>query len=307
MINKIVKDIVPKITEFPDNPFEKLDKLPKFITYLIFRLNMKKMRKMMGGKSKDISSRKILLSEEIIKGYEKDVKVQIFKPEEDEKRPLLMFYHGGGFFGGSLWAVENFCRLVADKTNSVVVSVDYSLCPEHKFPAAVEDSYNAILWCIKNKSKLNIDTDKIIVSGDSAGGTLSAVMTLLAKNRKEFKIVKQILLYPATNFNKGVVEKSATSIALMKLYMKKYKESNNPYVSPFLYKDHSNLPEALICCGEYDFLLEDTLLYADKLDKANVPVTHITYKNEFHAFIDDTGVNENAKDLVCEIAKFLNK
>ena len=307
MINKIVKDIVPKITEFPDNPFEKLDKLPKFITYLIFRLNIKKMRKMMGGKSKDITSRKILVSEEMIKGYEQDIKVQVFTPEVDEKRPLLMFYHGGGFFGGSLWAVADFCRLVADMANTVVVSVDYSLCPEYKFPVAVEDSYNAILWSIKNNDKLNIDTNRIRVSGDSAGGTLSAVMTLLAKDRKEFSIDKQILIYPATNFNKGVVEKSATSIALMKLYMKKYKDSNNPYVSPFLFGDHSGLPEALICCGEYDFLLEDTLLYADKLDKANVPVTHITYKNEFHAFIDDTGVNENANDLVNVISKFLNK
>ena len=283
MINKIVKDIVPKITEFPDNPFEKLDKLPKFITYLI------------------------KMSEEMIKGYEQDIKVQLFTPLENEKRPLLMFYHGGGFFGGSLQAVEDFCRLVSDMANTVVVSVDYSLCPEHKFPAAVEDSYNAILWSINNKDKLNIDTNKISVCGDSAGGTLSAVMTLLAKDRKEFKIDKQILLYPATNFNKGVVENSATSIALMKLYMKKYKESNNPYVSPFLYEDHSNLPEAFICCGEYDFLLDDTLNYAEKLDKANVPVTHITYKNEFHAFIDDTGVNENANDLVKEITNFLIK
>jgi acetyl esterase len=307
MIEKLVKDIVPKVTEFPDNPFEKLDKLPNFVTYWILKISLKKMRTMMGGKSKDITSRTIVLEEEIIKGYEKDIKIQIFKPVIDEERPLLVFCHGGGFFGGSLWAVEDFCRLVSDMSNSVVVSVDYSLCPEHKFPASVEDSYNAILWCVSNKDRLNINLDKISVSGDSAGGTIAAVMTLMAKERQEFTINKQVLIYPATNFNKGVEEKSSTSIAIMKLYLKKYKDSANPYVSPYTYDDHTSLPEALIACGEHDFLLEDTLLYAEKLDKANVPVIHITYKNEFHAFIDDTGVNENANDLVKEISKFLNK
>jgi len=305
MIKKIVKDIVPEITEVPNNPFEKLDKLPKFITYLIFRLSIKKMRKMMGGKSKDITSRKIIESEEVIKEFGGNIKVQVFKPEDNEKRPLLMFYHGGGFFGGSLGAVADFCRLVADVANTVVVSVDYRLCPEHKYPAAVDDSYNAILWSIKNMDTLNIDTTKIRVSGDSAGGNLAAVMTLLAKDKNEFSIDKQVLIYPVTNFYKGVADGSSTSIAIMKLYMNDYRDSNNPYVSPFYYSDHKDLPEALICCGEYDFLLEDTLLYAEKLDMANVPVTHITYKNEFHAFIDDTGNNKNANDLVDEISKFL--
>lgn len=305
MIRKIERDLVPKVTEFPDNPFEKLDKLPKFITYLFFRFSIKKIRRMMGGNSKDVTSRKILESEEIITEYGENIKVQVFKPEENEKRPLLMFYHGGGFFGGSLSAVADFCRLVSDVANTVVVSVDYRLCPEHKYPAAVDDSYNAILWSINNKDTLNIDTNKIRVCGDSAGGTLAAVMTLLAKDKNEFSIDKQVLIYPATNFNKGVVEKSSTSIAVMKLYLKNYRDANNPYVSPFHYIDHKDLPEALICCGEYDFLLEDTLLYAEKLDKANVPITHITYKNEFHAFIDDTGNNKNANDLINEIAKFL--
>ena len=103
MIRKIERDLVPKVTEFPDNPFEKLDKLPKFITYLFFRFSIKKIRRMMGGNSKDITSRKILESEEIITEYGDNIKVQVFKPEENEKRPLLMFYHGGGFFGGSLF------------------------------------------------------------------------------------------------------------------------------------------------------------------------------------------------------------
>ena len=184
----VEKELPGKQTKQPaKKKMEKMAKLPSFLIKFLLKKNIKKIRAMMGGESKDITTRTIISEDKIISGYKNDLRIRIYKPEENVKRPLMVFFHGGGWIGGSLEAVEDYCKGVCDQTDCMVISVDYHLTPEHPYPEGVEDCYLAVKWAVKNKSELNIDENKIVVSGDSAGGNISAVLTLMAKDRKEFK------------------------------------------------------------------------------------------------------------------------
>ena len=314
----VEKELPGKQTEEPMDlsKMEKMAKLPSFLVKFLLKKNIKNIRAMMGGDSKDITTRSITSEDKIISGYKNDLRIRIYKPENTIKRPLMVFFHGGGWIGGSLEAVEDYCKGVCDQADCVVISVEYHLAPEHPYPEGVEDSYLAVKWAVENKSELNIDENKIIVSGDSAGGNFSAVLTLMANDRKEFNIAKQILIYPATTFdNNGETdENSPISTGMRKvtrimisLYFKGKLDSSDPYISPAIAKDSSNLPDALIAVGDQDFLYKSSLDYAKKLDEAGNRVKFILYKNANHAFIDDTGNSDQANDLVREAAEFIRK
>lgn len=314
----VEKELPGKQTEEPMDlsKMEKMAKLPSFLVKFLLKKNIKNIRAMMGGDSKDITTRSITSEDKIISGYKSDLRIRIYKPEENVKRSLMVFFHGGGWIGGSLEAVEDYCKGVCDQADCVVISVEYHLAPEHPYPEGVEDSYLAVKWAVENKSELNIDENKIIVSGDSAGGNFSAVLTLMANDRKEFNIAKQILIYPATTFdNNGETDENSPISAGMRkvtrimisLYFKGKVDSSDPYISPAIAKDSSNLPDALIAVGDQDFLYKSSLDYAKKLDEAGNRVKFILYKNANHAFIDDTGNSEQADDLVNEASLFIRK
>ncbi|NVM19782.1 MAG: alpha/beta hydrolase [Candidatus Lokiarchaeota archaeon] len=312
----VEKELPVEQMEEPEDPLnlEVIAKLPVSHIEHFLKENIEKIRAGMGGDSKDITTRSITSEDKIISGYENDLRIRIYKPEISNKRPLMVFFHGGGWFGGSLEAVENYCKGVCDQADCVVISVDYHLTPEHPYPEGVEDSYLAVKWAIKNKSELNIDENKIVVSGDSAGGNFSAVLTLMAKDRKEYNIAKQILIYPATNLevhsNPNETSPGSDGVdkflqAIINLYLQGHVDSSDPYVSPALAKDFNNLPEALIAVGEQDPLYKSCLEYAKILDKAGKYVKFILYKNTDHAFIDRTGNSDQADDLVKEAAEFI--
>ncbi|GAJ18958.1 unnamed protein product, partial [marine sediment metagenome] len=190
------------------------------------------------------------------------------------------------------------------------------LAPEHPFPEGLEDCYAAIKWAVANKEDLKIDPNQISVGGDSAGGNFAAVLSLMAKDRKEFSISKQILIYPATNLVDLMISDDVSDFpfppgmikvmeVMNSLYFKGKVDKRNPYISPAFAKDLSNLPPALIAVGDKDFLYKSSLKYAKKLDEAGNIVKFILYKNANHAFIDDTGNSDQADDLVKEAAEFI--
>lgn len=286
-------------------------KVPSFVTKLWIKGNVKKIRAAMGGESKDITDGRIGFEDKNIKGYKEDIRVRIYKPEGNEKRPLMVFIHGGGWIGGSIDAVHHYCMAVADRANSVVVSVDYHLAPEARFPTGLEDCYLAVKWAVENSEELNIDTDNVTVSGDSAGGNYSAVISIMARDRKEFKIHRQILIYPATDLTEMMSKETqkqerAFGEAMIEMYLKDKKKASDQYVSPALCKDLKNLPDALLVVGDLDFLHQPTLAYAKKLDEAGNNVSFSLYKNTRHAFIDNTGNCKQAEDFVNEVAEFIN-
>jgi acetyl esterase len=289
----------------------KISKMPGFLLKWFFKKNIEKIRASMGGTPRDITTRTISIENKIIQGYKNDLGIRIYTPEGESIRPLMMFYHGGGWIGGSLKAVEEYCKAVSDQADCVVISVDYHLAPEHPFPEGLEDSYLAIKWAVTNQKLLHIDSTHVIVSGDSSGGNFSAILCMLARERKEFSIRKQILIYPATDL---VIKGDSSTAgdmpakigkAFYSLYVKRGTDIMHPQISPIYQKDFSNLPDALITVGDQDGLYKSTLEYAKKLDKAGNKVCFILYKGANHAFIDDTGNSDQANDFVKEASKFL--
>jgi acetyl esterase/lipase len=307
----VEKELPIKQMEEPTDPLnlEEIAKFPISLIENFLKENIEKIRAGMGGDCKDITTQLITSEDKIISGYENDLRIRIYRPENNIKRPLMVFFHGGGWFGGSLESVEEYCKGVCDQADCLVISVDYHLVPEHPYPEGIEDCYLTIKWAVKNKSELNIDENKIVVSGDSAGGNFSAVLSFMAKDRKEFKISKQILIYPATNIDIHANESSPGVDkflqAIINLYLQDNVDPSDPYVSPALSKDFNNLPDALIAVGDQDGLYKSSLEYAKILDKADNKVKFILYKNTDHAFIDRTGNSNQADDLVKEAAEFI--
>lgn len=220
----------------------------------------------------------------------------IYPPEKVERFPLLVYFHGGGWTIGNLPMVDSICRSLANDAGCVVVSVDYRLAPEYKFPAGVEDAYAATKWVAENAASLNGDRSLIAVAGESAGGNIAAVVTLMARDRAEFSLSYQLLIYPSTQYNANTEsyrkygEKhflTADSITwFWHHYLPSPADGQNPYVSPLLAENLDNLPPGLIVTAEYDPLRDEAEAYGDRLREAGVDVKTIRYDGTIHAFIN---------------------
>ncbi|MEN8113799.1 MAG: alpha/beta hydrolase [Actinomycetota bacterium] len=307
----VEKDLGPVEVDPDAEAKQRLSRLPGFVSTFFVRVNLKKIRDGMGGESRDITRRTVCVADRVIAGNEGDIRVRTYAPEGETARPLLMFHHGGGWIGGSVEAVDDFCKGVADQGDCVVISVDYRLAPEHRYPAAIEDSYKALQWAVGHAGELGIDPARVSVAGDSAGGNISAVLAVMANDRGDVSVHRQVLIYPAIdntfeNLETNLPAAHSAFGAVLKLYLGDKRLANEPYVSPNTYDDLGALPDALIAVGELDDLRATSFAYAEALDEAGVGVEFILYKNANHAFIDNTGNNSNADDLVVEVARVIN-
>ena len=210
-------------------------------------------------------------------------------------RPLIIFYHGGGWVWGNMNLYSFICARIASITNAAVLSVDYRLAPQYKFPTAVEDCYNTLIWASQGARYWKVDPERIFVMGDSAGGNLAAVVSRLSRDRKGPRIAGQILIYPVTDgrlrtpsFNKFKDSPTLTGRAMqffIKSYQSEPKDILNPNFSPLLSKDHSRLPPTLIITADNDPLLDDGKLYAEALASADTPVKYLACKHTVHGFL----------------------
>lgn len=237
----------------------------------------------------------------IIEGKEGNaIPVRIYTPPGEGPFPLFVFYHGGGFVVGDVESYDVTCRILALKTGAKVISVDYRLAPEHPFPAAPEDCYAAAKWVAEHAKELNGDPNNLIVGGDSAGGTLSAAVTLMARDRNIPKIAKQILIYPVIDFHQQSIPSrypsytdnaegygvTNTHMSLFwDLYLEKEEDFDHSYASPIRAADLSNLPPALVLTAEYDVLRDEGEEYGKRLTEAGVPVTAKRFDGIIHGFL----------------------
>jgi len=221
-------------------------------------------------------------------------------------RPLVVYFHGGGFVFGEPRMGDWLCSQVARNVGAVVVSVDYRLAPRHKFPAAVDDSYAALLWAAENGGSLGA-SGPVGVMGESAGGNLSAVTCLLARDRGGPVISHQVLLYPATNMTsvpRATAKTPFLSAPEMRAYRQHYladADVSDFRVSPMLAKDHGKLPPALIQVGEHDPLRDDGVRYAATLRAAGVPVRLTEYVGMPHGYLNFPGLCRCAPQALAEI------
>ncbi len=230
-----------------------------------------------------------------IEGRSGPIPLRVYRPlDQPPAAPLLLFMHGGGWMLGNLDTYDVSCRRLAAKCQCVVVSVGYRLAPEHPFPAAVEDSYDALSWCGSQASTLGADPQRIVVCGDSAGGNLAAVIAQLDHDAGFHRIALQALIYPSTDMSRNwpSYERNAsgyllTTAALKKLvghYVVNEDDRADPRASPMRRKDLTGLPPALVISAEFDPLVDDNAAYAQRLRDAGVPVDYVCFAGMIHPF-----------------------
>jgi acetyl esterase len=250
----------------------------------------------------------VAVSDRTVPGPGGELPVRIYRPPTATagRPPLVLNIHGGGFVFGSLRMSDWLCSNVAATVGAVVVSVDYRLAPVHRFPAAVDDCYAALTWAADHAGA----GGPIGVMGESAGGNLSAVVCLLARDRGGPALSHQTLLYPATNLTRVAPPPSTgekplfLSVPEMQAYRRYYLGDADPAdvcASPLLAPDHQGLPPALIQVGEHDPLRADGVAYAEALRAAGVPVRLTEYVGMPHGYLNFPGLCRLAPQALAEI------
>jgi acetyl esterase len=271
-------------------------------------------------------ARDVAVSGRSVPGPGGDIPVRVYRPARvaTGPRPLVVYFHGGGFVFGDLRMGDWVCGTVAARVGAVVVSVDYRLAPVHRFPAAVEDCYAALTWAAGSAAGLGTDglsgvrgsspvnqQSPLGVMGESAGGTLAAVMCLLARERGGPAIGHQALIYPATDMtmhSESVAVKRREPFlstdemaAYRRLYLGPDGDPANPWASPLLAGDHAKLPPALIQVAEHDPLRDDGVRYAAALRAGGVPVRLSEYVGMPHGFMNFPGLCRSAPQALAEL------
>lgn len=246
------------------------------------------------------------------------IPIRIYTPQGVAPFPILVFFHGGGFVIGDIDTHDNLCRSLANGASCVVVSVDYRLAPEHKFPAAVEDAYCATQWASDNANRLKGDPARVAVGGDSAGGNLATVVSIMARDRNGPHLVYQLLIYPATNlsssdtnsyrdFGDGYLLTKEDGEYFLDHYLRNEEDKWNWMASPFLAPDLSGLPSALVISGEFDILRDENEAYVNRLKEAGIPTKWTCYSGMIHGFMSMDGLLDRARDAIDEASAELRE
>lgn len=225
-----------------------------------------------------------------------EIGVRVYRPATaSEKAPGLVFLHGGGWILGDIETHDALCRILAVRSDAVVISVDYRLAPEHRFPAAVDDCERAWRHVHGNPDVYGVDPDRLAMGGDSAGGNLTAAVCRRLRDAGDPMPILQLLIYPATDFTAsgGSMDRNATGYVLTRdrissmgeIYLGDPANATHPDASPLLAEDLSGLPPALVQVAGYDPLRDQGVAYAGKLEAHGVSVRVIEYPTVVHGFM----------------------
>ncbi len=307
-MKKAVKNILKILS---DDDFD-LDKSRKFVNV------------------KAINPLRVLYKTEDITIYndEYNIPVRIYYPyhtapeDTDERRVnVLLFFHGGGFVTESVDTYSRVCRNLSKSTESIVVAVDYRLAPEYKFPIGLMDCYAVTKALFENKILEEIQNKNIVIIGDSAGGNMTASVSMMARDKAEFEVHNQVLIYPCTDndYSKhskypSVIENGKDYlltrrdlINYMKLYANDEKDRENPYFSPMKSKNFEKLPRTLVITGEFDPLRDEGEAYAAKLAEAGNEVVQYRIADAIHGFFAYTTKMSFTRICMEYINEFINQ
>ena len=245
----------------------------------------------------------------------RDLPVRVYQPGMPGDRPVVLFLHGGGWVIGNVYQAEWLCSHVARNTGAVVVSAGYRLAPEHRFPTAVDDAYEATSWVARHAAELGGRADRLAVMGASAGGNLAAVVCQRARDEGGPRIVHQTLLYPATDMRPEsrppdqLVDAPMLPLVDRKAYFDHYTggdpDVNDPRLSPLLADSLADLPPALIITAEHDPLRDEGRRYAEGLRAAGTPARYTDYAGMVHGFLSYPGLASGARQALAEICQEL--
>ena len=229
--------------------------------------------------------------------------------------PVLVYFHGGGWLLGDLDSHDWTCRSIANKADYAVISVDYRLAPEHRFPAAFDDALAAVHWVAAHADMLRIDSARISVGGDSAGGNLAAAVALAMRDEGGTKLKSQILIYPAVDlsmsgdyygrFTKDLILTDDAMRTFIGLYVPDVAQRKDWRASPLLAPSLKGLPPTFVLLAGFDPLCAAGEAYAARLGKAGVATTVKRYPGQMHGFLSNAKLLPKANDAIADMATAL--
>jgi acetyl esterase len=245
-----------------------------------------------------------------------EIPLRIYTPSGGgDALPVLVLFHGGGFIAGSPDSHDGGARELCALARAIVVSVDYRLAPEHKFPAAAEDCHAALLWTAAHAAEFGGDATRLAITGDSAGGNLAAAVALMNRDRGGPRLALQALVYPvidpacatasAMDNAEGYLLTTASMKWMWSLYVNDALDYENPYAAPIAASSLAGLPPALVITAEFDPLRDEGEAYGRALEAAGVPVTISRYDGMIHGFASCFDVTPQAGEAAGEVARAL--
>jgi acetyl esterase len=229
--------------------------------------------------------------------------------------PCLVYFHGGGATVGSVETHDHFCRWISKESLWTVLSVDYRLSPEHPYPVPLEDSFHAYSWVLENAKSLGLDSQKIGVGGDSAGGNLASSVILKAHQTKQKIPYLSILLYPMCDSSKEhpsmeeFGESFLLTTASIRWFLNNYDphqlRKEDPLISPYLAEDLSFFPKTFLTTCGFDPLQDEGILFSKKLEAAKVDITYRHYEQLVHGYANYAGVVPQAMKAISEVVQYL--
>lgn len=248
------------------------------------------------------------------------IPVRIYRPQgspPSQRLPCLLFFHGGGWVQGDVDSHDPLCRELCNASGWCVVSVDYRLAPENKFPGAVDDAIASVRHVYEHAVELGVDASRLAVGGDSAGGNLAAVTALTLRDAGGPKLALQLLMYPVTDLAMDTASYAAMAngYTLTRDRMRYFRDAYLPDMgavadwraSPLKARDLSSLPPALIQAAAYDPLLDEGQAYAERLRAAGVSTTYTCYPGMVHGFMSVAGAIDLAHVAIKEAAEALKR
>lgn len=305
--------VVEQLLKFNPPPIEKLDHTnarnnPTFKNAVEEMASKSTTVRAMNVAMPSLPEQVAMIKHIIIPTREGEVLARIYYPSEDANLPVIVYFHGGGWVIANLDVYESSCRALCNAAEAIVVSVAYRQAPEAKFPAAINDAYDATQWILRNTLLIGGDPGRVAVAGESAGGNLATVTCIQAKDKGGLMPIAQLLVYPVTDTSMtqpSYIENQDTvplHTSMMPWFMKNYLESssdkNNKYVAPLWADNLSGLPPAIIITAEFDPLRDEGEQYAVKLADAGVSVKFQRFNGVVHEFFGLSGAVSKAADAV---------
>jgi len=258
------------------------------------------------------------VKEQIVAGPGGALRLRLYRPLGNGPFPLLVFFHGSGFVLCSLDTHDGICRNLCAGAGCVIVSVDYRLAPEHKFPAGLDDCVFAVRWSAQHAPELDADAQRMAIAGDSAGGNLAAAAAIELRDEGGPALRGQLLIYPVTDYHTpgtpsysenadGYGLTRDTMVWFWDHYLADPADAANPLASPLRAASLANLPPALVVTAEFDPLRDEGEAFAERLRAAGVPAATSRWDGMNHGFFFWVGVVDRAADAMAESCAWLRR